>query len=408
MSYNSFNNEEAGLMEKVDRSDESFSNESSNNSFNIWKTILLVGSVAIISLLVVSSTFSKDSDSPVSKASLLSTSMKSVKTVKTGYSQLSEDEKRTLFEDFKEKFDKKYASTHEETERYAYFKEFLALIDSRNYMELQKKGTALHGITQFADLSHTEFQKNFLGYKSAEKSGGSKAVQSKIVLVVDQPSQSVDSVDWSGIYTTAVKDQGYCGSCWAFSATEQIESDAIRAKLLTTSDELSPQQIVSCDKIDYGCSGGWTEMAYEYVMSSGGLVSATEYPYTSYWAATGSCISSDTTNKLVTVEKYYSLVLTDAVSTENNMAAYMLTTGPISVCLDAEDWSSYTSGIYSACGSDVDHCVQAVGVSLSGGYWKIRNSWGTSWGDDGYIYLAYGADTCKLTNDPSTLSVVKA
>ena len=85
------------------------------------------------------------------------------------------------------------------------------------------------------------------------------------------------------------------------------------------------------------------------------------------------------------------------------MTAYVQFTGPLSVCLDASTWNSYQSGILSDCGQHVDHCVQAVGVDPSevNGYWKIRNSWGVLWGEEGYIQLAYGNNTCNLTNDPT-------
>jgi len=90
----------------------------------------------------------------------------------------------------------------------------------------------------------------------------------------------------TGTYTTPVKNQGYCGSCWAFSATEQIESDCI----LQTGTELilAPQQITSCDKTSFGCNGGLTERAYDYVIRAGGIENETEYPYTS-----GECASEE-------------------------------------------------------------------------------------------------------------------
>lgn len=86
---------------------------------------------------------------------------------------------------------------------------------------------------------------------------------------------------------------------------------------------------------------------------------------------------------------------------EDDMETYVLTTGPLSVCLDASQWSSYTSGIVSSCGNDVDHCVQAVGLDTVAGYWKVRNSWGTSWGASGYIYLALGENMCDISYDPT-------
>ena len=92
---------------------------------------------------------------------------------------------------------------------------------------------------------------------------------------------------------------------------------------------------------------------------------------------------------------------------ETDMANYVLSTGPLSVCVDAATWSTYTSGILSVCGSQVDHCVQAVGVDTGASpYWIVRNSWGTDWGVNGYIYLAYGQDTCAIASD-ATYTTVK-
>eukprot|EP01038_Epipyxis_sp_PR26KG_P005639 gene5639-7785_t len=395
--------EQSGLLEEKNSNEQL---QQKNYSFQKWKTLILLGFFVFISFLVVSSSVTNRSSNTTNTTKLL----KEIKTSKTSYSQFSDDQKQSLFKEFKTKFNKEYASAIEEQQKYENFKTFLALIDERNDKELLNKGSAVHGITKFADLSHTEFKNHYLGYKpKSTKPSASYAISSvKSTIEAEHPvSSQLAVVDWSGIYTTAVKDQGYCGSCWAFSATEQIESDAIRANIISNSDALSVQQIVSCDKIDYGCDGGNTETAYDYVIAAGGLTTSSNYPYTSYYDVTGLCLYGDTITKEVSVDRYYSLVLNDAEATETNMMAYVVSTGPISVCLDAEDWSSYTSGIVSSCGKDVDHCVQAVGVNVPGGYWKIRNSWGTSWGDDGYIYLEYGSDTCYITYDPSVVGVAK-
>jgi len=206
-------------------------------------------------------------------------------------------------------------------------------------------------------------------------------------------------VDWTGTLTTPVKNQGYCGSCWAFSAAEQIESDSMRT--LGTSYLLSPEQIVQCDRTSQGCNGGWTEHAYKYVTQAGGIETESSYPYSSSSGTTGTC-SFDKTKTVIKVTGY------KTISGESNMASYVQSTGPLSVCLDAESWNSYTGGIMSVCGKSVDHCVQAVGVyPVTGGYWKVRNSWGTSWGESGFIRLAYGANTCDITNDPTYTTVSK-
>ena len=89
------------------------------------------------------------------------------------------------------------------------------------------------------------------------------------------------------------------------------------------------------------------------------------------------------------------------------MASYVANTGPLSVCLDANGFNSYTSGIMSVCGNSVDHCVQAVGINTAAStpYWLVRNSWGTSWGESGYIRLTYGSNTCDITNDPTYVTM---
>ena len=177
-------------------------------------------------------------------------------------------------------------------------------------------------------------------------------------------------------------------------------------RTLSTTLILSPEQIVQCDTKAFGCGGGWTESAYGYVKNAGGLEQDSDYPYSSYQGVTGTCKVNKADFK-VTVTGFTTIGGSSTSEIETNMANYMLSTGPLSVCLDASSWNSYTGGIMTVCGQDVDHCVQAVGVDNgSGGYWKVRNSWGTSWGENGYIQLAYGQNTCDITND-ATYTTVK-
>jgi C1A family cysteine protease len=169
---------------------------------------------------------------------------------------------------------------------------------------------------------------------------------------------------------------------------------------------LSPEQIVQCDTKAFGCGGGWTESAYGYVKTAGGIETDEAYPYSSYQGVTGTC-KVNTKSFVAGVTGFTTIAGSDATTIEANMASYVQSTGPLSVCLDASSWNSYTGGIMTVCGNSVDHCVQAVGVDAStGGYWKVRNSWGTSWGEDGYIQLAYGKNTCDITNDPTWTTVV--
>jgi len=297
---------------------------------------------------------------------------------------------KVLFENFKAVNGKKYSTMEEETKRFYIFIDNLKVADARNAAEFKAGGSAVHGVTKFSDLSQVEFETQYL---LSDESMRNPARE--VLTEVPVPVNAGSTKDWSGVLTTAVKDQGYCGSCWAFSATSQIESDAIRT--LGKSWVLSPEQITQCDSTSYGCSGGWTEHAYDYVTKTGGIETDANYPYTSYQGVTGTC-KSDSSKFVVTVSKY------TTISGETNMANYVVGTGPLSVCVDASSWNSYTSGILSVCGKSVDHCVQAVGVDTSS-YWKVRNSWGTSWGESGFIRLKYGSNTCAITSDPTYVAV---
>lgn len=165
---------------------------------------------------------------------------------------------------------------------------------------------------------------------------------------------------------------------------------------------LSTQQLTSCATApNQGCNGGFTEKAYRYIQRTGGLETEADYPYSSatYQGLTGTC-KEEASKFKVTVTGFSTL------ANEAAMATYAQTTGPISVCVAAGTWNSYKSGIMTTCGRNVDHCVQAVGVDASAtGYWKVRNSWGADWGENGHVRLAYGANTCQITNDPTVATV---
>lgn len=301
-----------------------------------------------------------------------------------------EDLLRNAFEGFKRDFGRKYHPS-EEAYRFKVFVKNLQLIDERNERELAFGGEAVHGITAFADLSQEEFARNFLGSVMPEEAARNAQVSD----IPPLPEGVKASKDWTGTLTTPVKNQGSCGSCWAFSATEQIESDTMRK--FGTTYVLSPQQITSCDNTSYGCNGGWTEHAYDYVTNAGGLAQEKDYPYSA--PPTGQC-KADPSKYVVTVNGY------TTIRGESNMANYVTSTGPVSICVDASSWSTYTNGIMSVCGRQVNHCVQAVGVDTSSA-WKVRNSWGVTWGESGYIRLAYGQNTCNLTSDPTYVDVSK-
>ena len=331
-------------------------------------------------------------------------------------------QQKHMWETFKTEYNRKYSTMDEETERFGHFLEFLKTADLRNEMERRVGGTAIHGITKFADMSQSEFTSKILTADISKKSPIDQ--RENLMTNLKAPDADAALVDWTGIYTTPIKNQvfffsiqvfisqskfpvininnmqGYCGGCWAFSATEQIESDGMRT--LHTDYILSPEQPIQCDKTSEGCNGGWTEHAYNYIKNAGGQETESAYPYSSYSGTTGSC-HSNSADYVVKLKSYTTITGSSASQIESNMASYVQSTGPLSVCLDASTWSSYTSGIMTSCGNTVDHCVQAVGVyaASTGRYWKVRNQWGTSWGESGFIQLAYGQNTCDITNDPT-------
>jgi len=156
------------------------------------------------------------------------------------------------FKEFMTSYNKKYTTIDEERQRFHIFIDNLKLIESRNMLERSVNGTAIHGINKFSDLTVAEFKQRFLGVDTSKPMKNENAIR---VQLNKKVKSNAGLVDWTGIYTTPVKDQGYCGSCWAFSATEQIESDNMR--VYGTDYILAPQQITSCDPQSYGCSGGW-------------------------------------------------------------------------------------------------------------------------------------------------------
>ena len=326
------------------------------------------------------------------------------KSGKGSYSSLKGQEKSLLFKQFVAEYGREYSSLEEEALKFKNFKKFLKLVDSRNAAEQLSDGSAVHGITKFADYSEAEVKMMNGFVKSEVKYADFSAKAAPASAKVDTKGKSSDTttVDWRDVYTTTIKDQGYCGSCWAFSAVSQVESDSIRHGYTTTDDKLSEQQLVSCDDYDSGCDGGNPEYAYYYIYSTGGVETNASYPYTSYWDDDGTC-TSNSKKFVVSVTAFYTL------SDEDAMMTHMKDTGPISVCVDASTWSSYTSGVVSTCGDSVDHCVQAVGLKYSNGddddkfdnYWIIRNSWGTDWGLSGYIYLKSGSNMCDITYLPT-------
>jgi len=292
---------------------------------------------------------------------------------------------------------KTYSSLDETALRFQNYKNSLNRINANNeYVKIRGSG-ATFGLNKFSDLSTEEFAQTIL-----MKPFTPVTPEVKRQNLLNPRISAPPVFDWRDKgAVTAVKDQAQCGSCWAFSVTENVESVWILAKGANNNTlALSPQQIVDCDNSDAGCDGGNPPTAYDYIVSAGGLDDEKDYPYT---AVDGTCAfkSADVVAK-ITGYKY----ATDG--SEDTMASNLVSWAPLSICVDARYWQDYTSGVMTEWQCDwlvqLDHCVQAVGfdTSASTPYWIVRNSWGTDWGLKGYILLQYGANTCGLTEESTS------
>jgi C1A family cysteine protease len=281
------------------------------------------------------------------------------------------------FEEYNRFWNKTHATLLEKHQRYQIFVQASTKIAELN----AKSSDARFGFTKFADWTYEEFKvlNGFIPSKPLAEHQPSN---------VAAPSGSIDWVARGK--TTPVKNQGQCGSCWAFSATETVESANLIAGRSVSS--LSPQEIVDCDSNDNGCSGGDPQEALQWVQQQGGLDTESCYPYTAQdgQCASGQCTPSLTVNNVIPVS-----------SSESAMYS-ALQSGPLSICCDASQWQYYDGGVLTAdqCGTSIDHAIQLTGYSSNqGGYWIVRNSWGADWGESGFIYLQYGQNTCGITSE---------
>lgn len=299
------------------------------------------------------------------------------------------------FDDFTFKFSKVYSSAEEHAMRRTVFYNNLKTVARMNAEAKAAGHDQVYNVTIFMDLSPEEFAATHLNYN--HKTDGDIAVADFSNV------EPMTTINWreKGVITP-VKNQGQCGSCWAFSATETIESFwALAGNPLT---KLSPQQITSCTTTCYGCGGGWPYRAFEYVMQAG-IESDSAYPYTSGGGSTGAC-----DYKAADVVAHISGWKWAAQNgDESNLLRALSSEGPISVCVDASSWQFYSGGILSSnCGQQLDHCVQLTGYQSDyqgKPVWHVRNSWTAQWGEDGYITILEGENLCGIANAATYVTI---
>jgi KDEL-tailed cysteine endopeptidase len=299
---------------------------------------------------------------------------------------------------FQEKFGKHYRSIDELESRFSIFRKNLIEIVNHN-RDVTQNFTM--GVNQFTDLTPQEFKAEFVGAAPIRLGAyGCKSFSSSA-------SSAPAALDWrTKGAVTSVKDQGQCGSCWTFSATGAIEGAWAIAKGQLV--DLSEQELVDCATGlaygSHGCSGGQMDGAFKYAIENGQCSNAV-YSYT---AKDGVCQKCSAVAHISSCSDVKS---NDQVSLKGAVAQQ-----PVAIAIEADTryFQSYSSGILtsSSCGTNLDHGVLIVGYGQDNGqdYWLVKNSWGTTWGDKGYVKIARSSSTndagvCGIAMMPSFPSV---
>ncbi|XP_069422442.1 cathepsin F isoform X2 [Ovis canadensis] len=289
----------------------------------------------------------------------------------------------SIFKDFVTTYNRTYDS-QEASWRMSVF--------ANNMVRAQKiqaldRGTAQYGVTKFSDLTEEEFRTIYLNPLLKDAPGRNMRLAQP---VTDVPPPQWDWRNKGAV--TDVKDQGMCGSCWAFSVTGNVEGQWFlkRGTLLS----LSEQELLDCDKTDKACLGGLPSNAYSAIRTLGGLETEDDYSYRGHL---------QTCSFSAEKAKVYINDSVELSKNEQKLAAWLAKKGPISVAINAFGMQFYRHGISHPlrplCSPWlIDHAVLLVGYGNRSAtpFWAIKNSWGTNWGEEGYYYLHRGSGACGV------------
>jgi cathepsin F len=299
------------------------------------------------------------------------------------------------YELFKKEYQRSYYSQEEHDQRFLHFQ---ANMRKARLMQMLELGSGIYGMTPFSDLSPEEFRKQKL---TPKWDLGKKPKKTFGQLSLEDLPASFDWRDHEAV--TPVKNQGSCGSCWAFSTTGNVEGQWFAKKGELVS--LSEQELVDCDKLDEGCNGGLPSNAYKEILRLGGLEGEKDYPYDGRGRACS--FKKD-------LVKVYINDSVEISQDEDQIAAWLFQNSPISIGINANAMMYYRGGVshpwsFLCSKTHLDHGVLIVGYGVdtkkNEPYWIVKNSWGTSWGEKGYYRVHRGDGTCGL-NTMCTSAIV--
>nr|BAD29954.1 cysteine protease [Daucus carota] len=291
------------------------------------------------------------------------------------------DQLLSLYESWLVKHHKNYNALGEKETRFGIFKDNVGFVDRHNSMRNQSYKL---GLNKFADLTNDEYRSLYLSGKMMKRERKNEDGFRSDRFVFEDGDHLPESVDWRDRGAVApVKDQGQCGSCWAFSTVGAVEgiNKIVTGELIS----LSEQELVDCDNgYNQGCNGGLMDYAFEFIVKNGGIDTEDDYPYK---GVDGLCDQNRKNAKVVTINGYEDVPHNDEKSLKKAVAHQ-----PVSVAIEAggRAFQLYESGVFTGqCGTELDHGVVAVGYGSENGkdYWIVRNSWGPDWGESGYIRL---------------------
>ena len=303
------------------------------------------------------------------------------------------------FQRFIKKYEKKYNSINEYLARYEVFKQnFISTFSNEN---LPYKT----GITKFSDLTKQEFAKTYLNLNY-----DAMAMANFEPTYVKVSNAAPSSYDWRNFNrVAAVKDQGSCGSCWAFATVANLEG--LYAEKKGVIKTFSEQMLVDCDTLDSGCNGGLMEYSFTWLKNNGGIMYDSDYAYTGRKSTCRSVASKYADFKVTGYKKLGSSYSTWSAVDEDEIKEFLYQTGPLAIALNADPLQTYSSGILDVAStrcptSGINHAVTLVGYGTGTvDYWIVKNSWGKSWGEQGYFRIRRGNGTCGVNCYITTATV---